>query len=137
LEPVLAPVSLLSLDNYLDKSLYGPPSASADAEGVQPVCIPGLVETPDALDSISKERNQDGPNRSTRLFENKAEERADTEAIERVSSFDLNGGETQFPERSARPPQNKTVKRTTEATIERVSTKSEKTQCQTKKRKHA
>jgi hypothetical protein len=137
LEPVPAPASLLSLDNYLDKSLYGPPSASADAEGVQPVCIPGLVETPDALDSISKERNQDGPNRSTRLFENKAQERADTEAIERVSSFDLTGGETQFPERSARPPQNKAVKRTTEATIVRDSAASEKTQCQTKKRKHA
>jgi hypothetical protein len=137
LEPVLAPVSLLSLDNYLDKSLYGPPSASADAEGVQPVCIPGLVETPDALDSISKREIRTGQTGPHVSFENKAQERADTEAIERVSSFDLNGGETQFPERSARPPQNKAVKRTTEATIVRDSAASEKTQCQTKKRKHA
>jgi hypothetical protein len=59
----------LSHTDQTSKDLYsGTPSASAEAEGVQPVCIPGLVETPDALDSISKERNQDGPNRSTRLF---------------------------------------------------------------------
>lgn len=59
----------LSHTDQTSKDLYsGPPSASAEAEGVQPVPIPGLVETPDALDSISKERNQDGPNRSTRLF---------------------------------------------------------------------
>jgi len=135
--PVQVTISLLIQRTTREELTKGTPSASAEAEGVQPVCIPGLVETPDALDSISKREIRTGQTGPHVSFENKAQERADTEAIERVSSFDLTGGETQFPERSARPPQNKAVKRTTEATIVRDSAETEKTQCQTKKRKHA
>jgi hypothetical protein len=128
---------LKEADTDTDKPVAIPTLVDNAAEGVQPVPIPGLVETPDALDSISKREIRTGQTGPHVSFENKTQERADTEAIERVSSFDLNGGETQFPERSARPPQNKAVKRTTEATIVRDSAASEKTQCQTKKRKHA
>jgi len=128
----------LSHTDQTSKDLYsGPPSASADAEGVQPVPIPGLVETPDALDSISKREirtGQTGPHVSLRI---KLKNAPTQRRLSGLGSCDLNGGGTQFPERSARPPQNKAVKRTTEATIVRVSAESEKTQCQTKKRKHA
>jgi hypothetical protein len=136
--PVQVTVSLLTSETTREELTKGPPSASAEAEGVQPVCIPGLVETPDALDSISKREIRTGQTGPHVSFENKADERADTEAIERVSFFDLNGGGKLSSQSGPHaPPQNKAVKRTTEATIVRDSAESEKTQCQTKKRKHA
>jgi hypothetical protein len=67
--PVQVTVSLLTSETTREGGSGGSSSLVDNAaEGVQPVPTPGLVETPDALDSISKERNQDGPNRSTRLF---------------------------------------------------------------------
>jgi hypothetical protein len=83
---VIRPVTCFSETEKKTRSVAIPSLVDNAAEAVQPVPIPALVETPDALDSVSKREirtAQTGPHVS---FENKSQERADTEAIVRVSA---------------------------------------------------